>query len=188
MGSLSIVTIHPALLALQDHALRQRSRPVATDDPAEMALCRRLALDMFEALYTSGGSGLAAPQVGVLLRIFIADPPQLASGPRVFLNPEIIARSEEQLIDAEGCLSIPGFRGHVARAASVTIRSANLQGETEEFVLLDFMARLAQHEIDHLDGVLYPDYLNVTDLEPSASAHLRRAQRALDQLDVAAPL
>jgi peptide deformylase len=189
MPRLAIVTIHPDLVGLHDHVLRQVCRPVDLADPAQLALCRQLAVDMFEALYASGGSALAAPQVAVTLRMFVADPPHLPFGPYVFINPEIVARSEAVAVEEEGCLSIPGFRGRVARPAEVTLRAFTLQGEAVELELSGFPARLAQHEIDHLDGVLYPDrFAEDAGLEPGPGAHRRRAERALAQLDAAAVL
>lgn len=112
--------------------------------------------DMIETMYESQGVGLAAPQIGILRRIFVVDA-QDGEGIRIFINPEILERSGSQ-VDYEGCLSLPGKQEEVDRADYVKIRA--LDEKFEEFVLEaeGVLARIIQHENDHLDGILFIDY------------------------------
>jgi peptide deformylase len=132
--------------------LSQPGEPV-TEFNAEL---RKLAADMFETMYASQGVGLAAPQVGVSKRLTVVD---LSMGKRpeeklVLINPEIIS-SEGRLYEEEGCLSFPDIREKVVRAANVRIRAQDLHGKWFEMDGEELLARCFQHEIDHLDGVLF---------------------------------
>jgi len=148
--------------------LLQRCAPVP--DPTDPEI-RRLAADMIETMDDIGGAGLAAPQVHVPLRLFVfrvrpervgESPEDLPLGPTVLVNPEVEAVGEEIEQAWEGCLSIPGLRGSVPRAARVRYRGVGLAGEPIERVAAGFHARVVQHEYDHLDGILYP--MRMTDL------------------------
>lgn len=151
------MTIRP-LVILPDPLLRKASEPVAavTDD------IRRLADDMLETMYDAPGIGLAAVQIGVMQRVVVIDlaKPEETRTPMVFLNPEIIAESDELNVHEEGCLSIPEYYEEVERPASVTVRYMGLDGKTHELEADGLMATCIQHEIDHLDGVLFIDYLS----------------------------
>ncbi len=112
--------------------------------------------DMFDTMYDAEGVGLAAPQIGILKRIFVVD---VGEGPYVFINPELMETSGSQ-VDIEGCLSIPDEQGEVDRPNNVKVKALNEKGE--EFILEaeGLFARAICHENDHLDGILYIDKLN----------------------------
>ena len=132
--------------------LSQPGEPV-TEFNAEL---RKLVADMFETTYASQGIGLAAPQVGASKRVTVID---LSMGKKpedklVLVNPEIIS-SEGRLYDEEGCLSVPDIREKVVRAAKVRVRAQDVHGKWFEMDGEELMARCLQHEIDHLDGILF---------------------------------
>ena len=113
--------------------------------------------NMLETMYHAEGVGLAAPQVGELKRIFVTHLPE--DSPRVFINPEIVATSEEQTTYEEGCLSIPGLYAEVVRPAWVTVQARNEEGKLFTIDVTGLLARVVQHELDHLNGVLFIDRL-----------------------------
>jgi peptide deformylase len=135
-----------------DPVLRRKAKPV---DKITKRL-RNLAKDMLTTMYEANGCGLAAPQVGVSERLVVIDAGQ---GPLVLINPEIIAR-EGQARDSEGCLSIPGRSEYVTRAQKVRVNFLDLRGKAVTMEGENLLARAFQHEIDHLDGILFIDYLN----------------------------
>jgi peptide deformylase len=118
---------------------------------------RALAEDMFESMYKAVGIGLAAPQIGVSKRITVIDLSNQKNPEEklVLVNPEIIHREGKQN-EEEGCLSLPDIRDKVSRAAKVKIRAQNLEGNWFEMEGTELLARAFQHEIDHLDGILFP--------------------------------
>ncbi len=121
---------------------------------------RALATDMLDTMYEAPGIGLAAPQIGVMRRLIVMDcikdgPPR----PLVLLNPEVIWASEDLASYEEGCLSIPDHYAEVKRPAAVTVRWMDLDGATQEETFDKLWATCVQHEIDHLDGKLFIDYL-----------------------------
>lgn len=120
-----------------------------------------LAADMLETMYAAPGRGLAASQVGQLLRLFVMDPGWKEGRPEplVVVNPEILWMSEGRVIGPEGCLSIPGPVTQVARAAEIRMRWCDALGAPQEALLSGFAAICAQHEYDHLDGILTLDRL-----------------------------
>lgn len=132
-----------------DPVLRMKAEPVKTVD-AEM---RKLASDMLETMYAAPGVGLAAPQVGELVRLVVID---TGDGPEVLFNPEI-ASAVGEAVDIEGCLSIPGMQGTVKRAAQVVVTAQDRFGRRMRLMGTGLLAKALQHEIDHLDGVLYID-------------------------------
>ncbi|CUU36484.1 peptide deformylase [Armatimonadetes bacterium DC] len=131
--------------------LRRKASPVSRITPDIEALIQR----MMASLKWWNGLGIAAPQVGVPLRLFIMAPPDQPM--RVILNPRIIERSQEQVADLEGCLSIPALYGKVARARAIVLKGLNRHGKPIQLTLEGVAARIAQHEIDHLDGILFID-------------------------------
>ncbi len=133
---------HPVLL--------RRADPVPDPTTPEM---RRLAADMAETMIDASGLGLAAPQVHIPLRLFV-----MRDGPRVFalFNPEIAPAGEETEPGWEGCLSIPGLRGEVERAARIAWKGTDAEGRAVSGEATGMAARVMQHEFDHLDGLLYP--------------------------------
>lgn len=138
--------------------LREKAVPVTSVTPE----IKQLVSDMFETMYAAEGIGLAAPQVGVSIRLFIIDlhPMDEKEGRRVFLNPELLEFSEEKDICDEGCLSIPTVREDVVRPTAVRIKYQTLEGENRIEWIDTFLARVIQHEFDHLDGVLFTDHLS----------------------------
>lgn len=112
-----------------------------------------LAEDMVETMYENYGVGLAAPQVGVLKRMFVVD---IGEGPMVFINPELLEQSGEQF-GVEGCLSVPGKQGDVLRPNKIKVKAMNIDGDMFELEAEEFYARAICHEYDHLEGILYID-------------------------------
>ena len=137
--------------------LSKKSFPVQTID----STIRQLVKDMSETMYAAPGVGLAAPQVGHSLRVAVIDitPADQPKNLQVLINPEIID-AEGQCTWEEGCLSVPDCSEEVKRKKKITVRYQNLQGETLEIVGEDLMAIALQHEIDHLDGILFIDRLS----------------------------
>ena len=117
-----------------------------------------LAEHMFDTMYTNKGVGLAAVQVGKLIRLFITHIPN--DGPRVFINPEILETSVDQGTYEEGCLSIPEINADVIRPAQVRVQAWNLKGRPFSLDADQMLARVIQHELDHLNGILFIDRLN----------------------------
>lgn len=126
---------------------------------------RALAADMLDTMYDAPGRGLAAPQVGVLLRLFVMDTTwkEGLRAPQVFVNPEILWMSDRRATGPEGCLSLVGATTHVSRATEIRLRWADLDGAIQEETLSGFAAICAQHEYDHLDGILTLDRLSAED-------------------------
>ena len=136
--------------------LRQRATPVATVDDA----VRRLVDDLFETMQAAKGVGLAANQVGVARRVAVVDVGEDAPPPLVLINPRIVQASDVMEAAEEGCLSIPDIYGEVERHLGVTLEALDRDGRLYKVELSGFKARAAQHEIDHLDGVLFLDHLS----------------------------
>lgn len=118
---------------------------------------RALARDMFDTMYAEDGVGLAGPQVGVGRRIIVVDPREDGVQPLALINPEVVSESDEIDRAEEGCLSIPGLRELVDRRAAVVVEATDLEGEPVRLEAGGLLARILQHEIDHLDGVLFLD-------------------------------
>jgi peptide deformylase len=146
------------IIVIPDPLLRQESAPVA----AITREIRALADDMLETMYDAPGIGLAAVQIGVPQRVVTIDLAKQDEprNPVVFVNPEIVAASEETSTYEEGCLSIPEYYEAVERPAAVRVRYMDLDGKTQELDADGLMATCIQHEIDHLDGKLFIDYLS----------------------------
>ncbi len=140
------------ILTIGDELLRGPSHPVKKFD-------RRLEMivrDMTETMYQADGVGLAAPQIGLKRRIIVID---AGDGPKAYINPEIIAQ-EGEIAMVEGCLSVPGRRGCVTRPETVTVRAQDTRGAFFEETGDGLLGRALQHEIDHLNGVLYVDLMD----------------------------
>ena len=146
------------LVILPAPQLRLTSAPIARVDDG----VRKLAEDMLETMYAAPGIGLAAVQVGEMNRLITIDVSrdEDVKEPRVFINPEILWKSEELSVYEEGCLSIPDYYEEVERPAKIRVRYTNLAGEPEEVEADGLLATCLQHEIDHLNGVLFIDYLS----------------------------
>ncbi len=147
--------------------LRQRAEPYGPIGP-ETA---KLAQDMLETMYASEGVGLAGPQIGVSKRIFVAHPPE--GKPMVFINPEIYERQGSQ-VGEEGCLSLPELYAPVERAARIRVRAYDARGRLHDIKASGFLARIVQHETDHLDGICFVERLDL------ANAHGEDAGMARD--------
>lgn len=149
--TLPIITI-PAPL------LRAKAAPVECVDAA----LRRLVDDMLETMYTAPGIGLAAPQVAVSRRLIVLDITKNDEprSPLCLINPEILSRSGEMRVHEEGCLSIPEVYAEVERPSSIRVRFIDRAGQLQEMTCEGLLATVVQHEIDHLDGLLFVDYLS----------------------------
>jgi peptide deformylase len=146
------------ILVLPDQRLRQ----VADEIPAVTEEIKTLARDMLDTMYDAPGIGLAAPQVGELKRLVVMDLAKEGEKPDpiVMINPEILKYSEETVTTEEGCLSIPEIYYDVERPAEVTVEYTDLEGKRVTREAKERLAICIQHELDHLDGVLYIDYLS----------------------------
>jgi peptide deformylase len=143
------------ILEYPDPKLRTQAVPVAVVDDD----LRRLIDDMFETMYDAPGIGLAATQVDVHRRLLVADVSTEKDDPYVLINPEIVAKDGVE-VSEEGCLSVPGYYEEVERAAHVRVKYLDRNGEAIEAYFEGLLAVCVQHEIDHLDGRLFVDYLS----------------------------
>jgi peptide deformylase len=146
------------ILYVPDPRLRKKARPVAEGDGDAV---RTLAPRMLATMYAAPGIGLAAPQVGSDLRLIVVDVgPKEAPSPLVLVNPEILAASKEMDVREEGCLSLPGQYADVQRPARIKLRWLELDGSRREAEADGLLSVCLQHEIDHLNGVLFVDHLS----------------------------
>lgn len=143
------------ILHFPDTKLRQKAVPVVEVDDE----IRTLVDDMFETMYAAPGIGLAAVQVNVLKRVITIDISEEKDQPNCFINPQIIASSGEEELE-EGCLSVPGIYENVTRAEKITVQYLDRDGKSVELEADGLLAVCIQHEIDHLDGKLFVDYLS----------------------------
>lgn len=157
-----------------DPVLRRRALPVARID----ASIRALVADMFATMDAEDGAGLAAPQIGESLRIFVTGTSERDVARRAYLNPVLVDVTGDLEPMEEGCLSLPGIRGSVRRPTTVTIRALDLEGNEFTETSSAFAARVWQHEFDHLEGVLITDKMNPIDR--------LRVRRALKDLKLSA--
>jgi peptide deformylase len=153
----TIMTIKP-LIILPDPLLREPSKLIERVD----ADVTRLADDMLETMYDAPGIGLAAIQIGVPRRMLVIDVSREGEDkqPLVFINPEIVASSDERSVYEEGCLSIPDYYAEVERPAKVTAKYLDRDGKEQMIEADGLLATCLQHEIDHLNGVLFIDYIS----------------------------
>ena len=143
------------ILEFPDPRLRNRAQPVTHVDTA----LRTLIDDMFETMYAAPGIGLAATQVNVAKRVLVIDLSEKRDQPLALINPEILERSGVEETE-EGCLSVPGYFDKVTRAEKIRVRALDRDGKPIEFDADGLLAVCIQHEIDHLDGKLFVDYLS----------------------------
>ncbi|MFH1003381.1 MAG: peptide deformylase [Chloroflexota bacterium] len=139
-----------------DPVLKQKAKRVSRVDGA----VRQLISDMIETMHAANGVGLAAPQVGVSLRLVVIGLPDEAE--MVLVNPEVVRRSGERQLE-EGCLSVPGYYGEIKRSASVTVKGRDQDGREVRIKAEGLLAQALEHEIDHLNGVLYVDHAESPD-------------------------
>ena len=144
------------ILRFPDPRLHTVAKPVAQVD----ARIRQLVDDMLETMYAADGVGLAATQVDVHERVIVIDTSETRNDPRVMINPEITGRSEEMTFSDEGCLSVPQIYDKVKRHARVTVRALNRDGKPYQFDAEGLLAVCVQHEMDHLIGKVFVEYLS----------------------------
>jgi peptide deformylase len=153
------------VIYINDERLRQKAKKVKDFTPA----LKQLAQDMLETMHAHKGVGIAGPQVGVMQRIFVAEIPlpedkEVEPHPQsgrvyILINPEIVKTSDNLVEGHEGCLSIPNLQGSVERPEWIEVKAQNLQGRKIRLKVDDLLARIFQHEIDHLNGVLFIDHI-----------------------------
>jgi len=162
------------VLQFPDPRLKRKSRTISEVTPA----LRELARDMIDVMYDEPGIGLAAPQVGEAVRLIVIDTAWTEEGaekqPVVMLNPEILHR-EGEIVWTEGCLSVPDFQAEVQRAARVRVRYTSLEGEELEEEAEELRSVCLQHEIDHLDGILFIDRIS----RLKRSLYVKKRKKAL---------
>ena len=146
------------IVSTPDPVLRRKAKKIAAVDKDVLALID----DMVETMRAAPGVGLAAPQIGVSQQIIVVEygSEEDEEAPKklyAVINPEIVSTSEEKIVGTEGCLSIPRIAGDVERHEKIVVKGMNRQGKLVKFKLSGWIARIFQHEIDHLDGILYTD-------------------------------
>jgi peptide deformylase len=164
------------ILSYPDPRLHTVAMPVAVVDDR----IRTLAADMLETMYDAKGVGLAATQVNVHERVLVMDVSETRDQPQVLINPSLIWASETRLKNEEGCLSVPGVFDGVERPAEVKVEALNLQGETFTLEADGLMAVCVQHEMDHLMGKVFVEYLS-TLKRMRIKSKLLKAQRELER-------
>ena len=167
------------IIILPDKRLRLVSKPTKANDPE----LRALVDDMFETMYEAPGIGLAAIQVGVPKRVIVMDLARKEDPkePMVFINPELLWHSDEKATYEEGCLSIPEFYEEVERPAKVRVTFLDLAGTEQELEASGLMATCLQHEIDHLDGVLFIDHISKLKRDRVIKKFTKAAKRGEDE-------
>jgi peptide deformylase len=165
------------IIILPDKRLRSVSKPVVKIDDD----IRTLVADMFETMYDAPGIGLAAIQVGAPVRVVTMDLSKRedAGEPKVFINPEIVSSSEETSVYEEGCLSIPDIHEDVERPARVRVKYLDLDGKPQEAEAEGLFATCIQHEIDHLNGVLFIDHISKLKRDRVVKKFTKSAKRAV---------
>ncbi len=159
------MTVRP-IRYLGDPVLRKPARKVSRIDDS----IRRLIEDMTESMFAAHGVGIAAPQIGVPLRVVVIGLPD--EEPFALINPEVVKRSGERRLD-EGCLSVPGYRGNITRSMQVAVKALDANGREVRIKSEgDLLAQALEHEVDHVNGTLYVDHLDSKDdlikLEPAS--------------------
>jgi len=165
------------ILRYPDPRLHTVAKPVAQVD----GRIRQLVDDMLAMMYEADGVGLAATQVDVHERLLVMDTSEGRDQPRVLINPEITARSVEMRLNEEGCLSVPTIYDQVERHARVTVRALGLDGETVEFEAEGLTAVCVQHEMDHLLGKVFVEYLSPLKRERIKTKMIKKARDEMDK-------
>jgi len=173
--------LHFDLTLYPDPVLRKPAEPITAFDEE----LRAIVQGMFERMYASKGVGLAAPQVGLKLRILVLNPTGESKDELVLVNPKILARSGPPTLFEEGCLSFPGVYAEIERPEACRIQACTLDGTPFEATYDGFVSRIVQHEYDHLEGVLLVDRMSPADrlfhkavLEDLVARHKRKAAAA----------
>jgi peptide deformylase len=160
------------ILLYPDPRLHTVAKPVQQVDDS----IRRLVDDMLETMYDADGVGLAATQVDVHQRVIVIDTSESRDDPRVLINPELIERSAEMSFSDEGCLSVPTVYDKVQRHARVTVRALDRAGVTQEFEADGLLAVCVQHEMDHLMGKVFVEYLSTLTRDRNKTRMLKTAR------------
>jgi peptide deformylase len=163
------------ILRYPDPRLHLVAQPVAQVD----GRIRQLVDDMLETMYDAEGVGLAATQVDVHERVIVIDTSDARNEPVVLINPELVAASDEMTLADEGCLSVPAIYDKVRRHASVTVRALNREGEVAQFEAAGLLAICVQHEMDHLLGKVFVEYLSPLKRERIRTKMVKRTREAL---------
>lgn len=166
-----------------DPILREKAKRIKSFDGS----LRKLVIDMFETMHANNGVGLAAPQVGLSIRLIVAEyTPGKEDGGRGFkvalANPEIVKAGDELATDLEGCLSIPGWVGEVPRHTAITIKGQTPEGKEVRIRAQDYFARVLQHEIDHINGILFTD--RVVDITTLRRISPDASEEEIEKLEV----
>lgn len=184
MSKLNVVTASledPNTLSLLASSLRQSCSEVPHEVIATPKFRRLVAL-MFEIMYENDGAGLAAPQVGIQWRLATIHPSDESIDPTVIINPVVAYKSDEEEDGVEACISLPNYYGKVPRAKKVVIESLNMLGEPQTHDLEGWLARIFLHEIDHLDGILYPLRMREGEEPVYQTFYAKRAEHAIEVL------
>ncbi len=160
------------ILRYPDPRLHTVAKPVSQVD----ARIRQLVADMLESMYAADGVGLAATQVDVHERVIVIDTSEARDDPHVLINPEIVSRSEEMTLTDEGCLSVPAIYDKVPRHANVTVRALDRDGAPQEFAADGLLAVCVQHEMDHLIGKVFVEYLSPLKRDRIRTKMLKKAR------------
>ena len=160
------------ILRYPDPRLHIVAKPVERVDER----IRRLVDDMLETMYAADGVGLAATQVDVHERVIVIDTSEARDDPRVLINPELVARSEEMSFSDEGCLSVPQIYDRVQRHARVTVRALDRDGQSREFEAEGLLSVCVQHEMDHLVGKVFVEYLSALKRDRIKTKMLKKAR------------
>ena len=160
------------ILRYPDPRLHTVARPVAQVDDR----IRRLVDDMLETMYEAEGVGLAATQVDVHERVIVIDTSEGRDDPRVLINPELVEASEERVLTDEGCLSVPEIFDKVSRHARVRVRALDRSGEVQEFDADGLLSVCVQHEMDHLMGKVFVEYLSALKRDRIKTKMLKKAR------------
>ena len=160
------------ILRFPDPRLHTVAEPVAEVD----SRIRQLVDDLLETMYTADGVGLAATQVDVHERVIVIDTSDARDDPRVLINPELVARSAEMTFTDEGCLSVPAIYDKVQRHAKVTVRSLGRDGRPQEFEAEGLLSVCVQHEMDHLMGKVFVEYLSQLKRDRIKTRMLKKAR------------
>ncbi|WP_010243868.1 peptide deformylase [Acetivibrio cellulolyticus] len=183
MAILSVLKINKSIFGLRDISLRNPSRQIQKEELREQWFIDFIK-DLFETLYYSPtGVGLAAPQVGVHIRLVAIDMDRDGKNPFPLINPTYEAVNDSIVLSNESCLSVPGFVGKVQRHEKIKLTYWDVNGEEIELYVEGFKAKVIQHEIDHLNGVLYIDRIDLcNDLDVSNGLHSIRANKVIEKL------
>ncbi|HWH81524.1 MAG TPA: peptide deformylase [Burkholderiaceae bacterium] len=160
------------ILRYPDPRLHTVAKPVASVD----ARIRRLVDDMLESMYAADGVGLAATQVDVHERVIVIDTSETRDDPRVLINPELVATSAEMTFADEGCLSVPAVYDKVQRHARVTVRALDRDGKPQQFEAEGLLSICVQHEMDHLVGKVFVEYLSALKRDRIKTKMLKKAR------------